>query len=76
MFNKLKLKANKTVHRMFEQINTDRIPISIKISELELKRVITNKYLGLHIDERLNRRIHITRLQKKIYSMVIKEINI
>jgi len=63
--NKLLLNANKTHFMLFSRKHVNRVP-KIEIDGVEIKRVQSTVFLGVHIDEQLNWKCHIQHVLGKI----------
>ena len=68
--NRLKLNTDKTVYMVFQQKNTIKNDIELKINNVKISKVSVTKYLGLIIDDKLNWKNHIEKLVNKIVPML------
>ena len=64
--NSLSINVNKSKYIIFKNTNKEDVTLQIQINGNNLERVATVKYLGLHIDEKLNFNQHIKHITHKI----------
>jgi Reverse transcriptase (RNA-dependent DNA polymerase)/Endonuclease-reverse transcriptase len=65
--NKLSLNAKKTNFMIFgHKIPSDQLNINIVLDGIRLGQVCATKFLGVHIDQKLNWNLHVSHLSKKI----------
>ena len=65
MVNKLSLNVSKTNYMLFGN-NRNMVDCSIYINNIEIERVYVTKFLGLHIDCKLDWKVHIQNVKNKI----------
>ena len=64
--NKLSLSIDKTCYSLFGASDSDRSAVKLNIVDVELKQVVSTKYLGIMIDYQLNWSTHIDLIYKKL----------
>jgi len=75
--NKLSLNYSKTVYMIFNTDKKQSSPFRVQIgSHLINRRVNSTKYLGMHLDNKLNWDTHISKLESKLscYSSIFYRI--
>ena len=68
--NRLSLNVDKTSFMLFTHSRVDRNSISIRLGNKIIKQVRSVKFLGIHLDDRLNFNDHISYLSKKLSKTV------
>jgi len=64
--NKLSLNYSKTVYMIFNSGKKQGSPFRAQIGSNQINRVHSTKYLGMHLDHKLNWHTHISKLQSKL----------
>jgi len=64
--NKLSLNHSKTVYMIFNSNKKQSSPFKVQIGSHLLNRVNSTKYLGKHLDNKLNWDTHISKLESKL----------
>ena len=64
--NKLSLNYSKTVYMIFNSDKTQSSPFRVQIGSNLINRVHSTKYLGIHLDHKLNWDTHISKLESKL----------
>ena len=66
LYNKLSLNYSKTVYMIFNSDKKQGSPFRVQIGSNQINRVHSTKYLGMHLDNKLNWDTHISKLESKL----------
>ena len=66
---RLSLNTNKTNYMLFTHANVSNRPISINMEGVQINRTDTVKFLGVHLDDKLNYNNHVLSLSRKLSSI-------